>query len=292
MKAPRPFARVPSAVARRVNITFEKYRLGNGLTVILHRDHSLPLVAVNLWYRVGSKDEKPGRTGFAHLFEHLMFTGSKHVPGNAIDLIMESAGGSNNADTENDRTSYYDIAPAALLETLLWIEADRLTTLDEVTTRKQLDLQRDVVRNERRQQYENRPYGRAHLVIPEEMYPKSHPYHWPVIGSHRDLEAATVADVQAFFRRYYVPGNASLVVAGDFHAARARKWIERYFGWIPRAPEPEHGAAPPAALARAKVRVLRDRVQLPRVATRRAASNPVSPRPETSACISLGSAEA
>jgi zinc protease len=252
-------------VARRVNISFSKYQLSNGLTVILHEDHSLPIVAVNLWYRVGSKDEKPGRTGFAHLFEHLMFTGSKHVPGNAIDLIMESAGGSNNADTENDRTSYYDIAPSQLLETLLWIEADRLTTLDDVTTRKQLDLQRDVVRNERRQQYENRPYGRAHLVIPEEMYPASHPYHWPVIGSHRDLEAATVADVQAFFRRYYVPANASLVVAGDFRPAQARKWIDRYFGWIPRAPEPEHGAARPATLARSKVRVLRDRVQLPRV---------------------------
>jgi zinc protease len=252
-------------VARRVNISYQKYRLSNGLTVILHEDHSLPLVAVNLWYRVGSKDEKPGRTGFAHLFEHLMFTGSKHVPGNAIDVIMESAGGSNNADTENDRTSYYDIAPAALLEALLWIEADRLTSLDEVMTRKQLDLQRDVVRNERRQSYENRPYGRAHLVIPEEMYPKSHPYHWPVIGSHRDLEAATVADVQAFFRRYYVPSNASLVVAGDFRPARARQWIDQYFGWIPRAPEPEHGHAPPVALARPKVRTFRDRVQLPRV---------------------------
>jgi zinc protease len=252
-------------VARRVNISYRKYRLPNGLTVILHEDHSLPIVAVNLWYRVGSKDEKPGRTGFAHLFEHLMFTGSKNVPGNAIDVIMESAGGSNNADTENDRTSYYDIAPAALLETLLWIEADRLTTLDEVTTRKQLDLQRDVVRNERRQSYENRPYGRAHLVIPEEMYPKTHPYHWPVIGSHRDLEAATVADVQAFFRRYYVPANASLVVAGDFKPARARQWIEKYFGWIPKAPEPEHGHAEPVALRRPKVRTLRDRVQLPRV---------------------------
>jgi zinc protease len=256
---------IPPATAQELKLPFVKYQLPNGLVVILHENHSLPLVAVNLWYRVGSKDESPGRTGFAHLFEHLMFTGSKDVPGNLIDLIMESAGASNNASTENDRTNYYEIGPPSLLETLLWIEADRLATLDDATTTKQLDLQRDVVRNERRQSYENRPYGRAGLLIPEAMYPPSHPYHWPVIGSHRDLEAATLGDVQGFFRRFYVPNNAALVIAGDFKPAEARRWVERYFAWIPRAAEPTHAAATAVAFAKPKAVSLKDRVQLPRV---------------------------
>jgi zinc protease len=256
---------VPPAAAKDVAIPFVKYQLPNGLTVILHEDHSFPTVAVNLWYRVGSKDESPGRTGFAHLFEHLMFTGSKHVPGNMIDLLMEGAGGWNNASTAPDRTNYFDVGPSNLLESLLWIEADRLATLDDATTDKELGLQRDVVRNERRQSYENRPYGRAHLVIPDEMYPASHPYHWPVIGSHRDLEAASIADVQSFFRRFYVPSNASLVVAGDFAPAQARQWIERYFGWIPTAPAPTHAAAAPITLPQPKARTITDRVQLPQI---------------------------
>ncbi|HEY3357426.1 MAG TPA: pitrilysin family protein [Polyangia bacterium] len=256
---------VANPAAAQVRLPYTKYQLPNGLTVILHEDHALPIVAVNLLYRVGSKDEQPGRTGFAHLFEHLMFMGSKHVPGNAIDMIMEAAGGWNNASTGEDNTTYIDVGPQNLLETLLWIEADRLATLDAVTTLKQLDLQRDVVRNERRQSYENRPYGRAALLIPRLMFPKGHPYHWPVIGSHEDLEAATVGDVQGFFRRFYVPGNAQLVVAGDIKPAQVKQWVERYFGWLPRAEEPAHAQPQPVALAKPVTRAIKDRVQLPRL---------------------------
>ncbi|HZY06872.1 MAG TPA: pitrilysin family protein, partial [Ilumatobacteraceae bacterium] len=173
--------------------------LENGLPVILHVDRSSPLVAVDVWYHVGSKDESPGRTGFAHLFEHLMFMGSRNAPYPAFDSIMESWGGHNNGTTSNDRTNYYEIGPRNLLETFLWLEADRLATLPDVITDEELERQRKVVQNERRQSYENRPYGRAELVIPESMYPADHPYHWPTIGSHEDLDAATVADVRAFF---------------------------------------------------------------------------------------------
>ena len=179
--------------------------------MILHVDRSSPLVAVDLWYHVGSKDESPGRTGFAHLFEHLMFMGSRNAPYPAFDAIMESWGGHNNGTTSNDRTNYYEIGPRNLLETFLWLEADRLATLPDVITDEELERQRKVVQNERRQSYENRPYGRAELAIPEAMYPPDHPYHWPTIGSHEDLEAATVADVRAFFERFYRPSNASLV---------------------------------------------------------------------------------
>jgi zinc protease len=259
------FAVAGPAAAQQVSLPFTKYQLPNGLTVILHEDHALPIVAVSLLYRVGSKEEQPGRTGFAHLFEHLMFTGSKNVPGNAIDMIMEAAGGWNNASTGEDYTSYIDVAPANLLETLLWIEADRLATLDAVTTNQQLDLQRDVVRNERRQSYENRPYGRAALAIPGLMYPPDHPYHWPVIGSHEDLEAATVRDVQGFFRRFYVPSNAQLVVAGDVKPAQVKKWVARYFGWLPPAEQPAHAQPRPVGLARPVTKTLKDRVQLPRL---------------------------
>src|SRR5215831_13029668 len=214
-----------------VKIDFEKLVLPNGLTVILHVDRSSPLVAVNLWYHVGSKDEAPGRTGFAHLFEHLMFMGSRHAPYPAFDAIMESWGGHNNGTTSNDRTNYYEIGPRNLLETFLWLEADRLATLPDVITEEELGRQRKVVQNERRQSYENRPYGRAELLIPETMYPPAHPYAWPTIGSHEDLEAASVDDVREFFARFYLPSNATLAIAGDFDPAEARALAERYFGW-------------------------------------------------------------
>ena len=211
-------------------IAFEKFVLPNGLTVIFHEDRSSPLVAVNLWYHVGSKDEEPGRTGFAHLFEHLMFMGSKNAPYPSFDSIMESWGGHNNGTTSNDRTNYYEIGPTNLLETCLWLEADRLATLADVITEEELERQLKVVQNERRQSYENRPYGQSELVIPDAMYTPDHPYHWPTIGSHADLEAAGVADVRAFFERYYLPSNASLVVAGDFEflgRARAGRNVRR-----------------------------------------------------------------
>ena len=249
-----------------LTIAFDTFVLANGLPVILHVDRSSPLVAVDVWYHVGSKDESPGRTGFAHLFEHLMFMGSRNAPYPAFDSIMESWGGHNNGTTSNDRTNYYEIGPRNLLETFLWLEADRLATLSEVITDEELERQRKVVQNERRQSYENRPYGRAELAIPEAMYPPEHPYHWPTIGSHADIEAATVADVRAFFERFYRPSNASLVVAGDFDPAEARTLVEKYFAWQPRLPPP--GRAPLPAeprLARDIEIALTDRVQLPRL---------------------------
>src|SRR5262245_59808648 len=248
-----------------VKIDFEKLVLPNGLTVILHVDRSSPLVAVNLWYHVGSKDESPGRTGFAHLFEHLMFMGSKNAPYPSFDAIMESWGGHNNGTTSNDRTNYYEIGPRNLLETFLWLEADRLATLPDVITDEELERQRKVVQNERRQSYENRPYGRGELAIPEAMYAPDHPYHWPTIGSHEDLEAATVADVRAFFERFYRPSNASLVIAGDFDPAEARALLEKYFAWQPKLPAPARPNPEQPRLARDIQIALTDRVQLPRL---------------------------
>jgi len=246
-------------------IPFEKFVLPNGLTVIFHEDRSSPLVAVNLWYHVGSKDEEPGRTGFAHLFEHLMFMGSKNAPYPSFDSIMESWGGHNNGTTSNDRTNYYEIGPTNLLETCLWLEADRLATLADVITEEELERQRKVVQNERRQSYENRPYGQSELVIPDAMYTADHPYHWPTIGSHADLEAAGVADVRAFFERYYLPSNASLVVAGDFDFVAGRALVEKYFGWIAKRPAPARRTPPPTVLDGNREITLTDRVQLPRL---------------------------
>jgi predicted Zn-dependent peptidase len=179
---------------------------------------------------------------------------------------MEAWGGHNNGTTSNDRTNYYEIGPRNLLETFLWLEADRLATLPDVITEEELERQRKVVQNERRQSYENRPYGRAELAIPDAMYPADHPYHWPTIGSHEDLEAATVADVRAFFERFYRPSNASLVIAGDFDPADARRLVERYFGWQPRLPVPERAPAPPAPRLTHDIAISQtDRVQLPRI---------------------------
>jgi predicted Zn-dependent peptidase len=248
-----------------MKIEFETFVLPNGLTVILHVDRGSPLVAVNLWYHVGSKDEAPGRTGFAHLFEHLMFMGSQHAPYPSFDAIMESWGGHNNGTTSNDRTNYYEIGPRNLLETFLWLEADRLATLAEVITEEELEKQRKVVLNERRQSYENRPYGRTELRIPEIMYAPEHPYHWPTIGSQADLEAASVDDVRHFFERFYRPSNASLTIAGDFEPAEARRLVEKYFGWQAKREAPRPPTPPPAALDGDKAETLTDRVQLPRL---------------------------
>jgi len=247
------------------SIPFQKFILDNGLRVILHPDRSSPLVAVDLWYHVGSKDEQAGRTGFAHLFEHLMFMGSQNAPYPSFDAIMENWGGHNNGTTSNDRTNYYEIGPANLLETFLWLEADRLATLPNVITDDELEGQRKVVQNERRQSYENRPYGRAELLVPETMYPPSHPYHWPVIGSHADLEAATVADVRDFFDRFYRPSNASLVIAGDFEPGEARRLVDRYFAWMPYREPPSPRSVAPAVLTATHRMSVTDRVQLPRL---------------------------
>jgi len=254
-----------AAPAPQIDIPFERYVLDNGMRVILHVDRSSPLVAVNVRYHVGSKDERPGRTGFAHLFEHLMFMGSKDAPYPSFDAIMEAWGGHNNGTTNNDRTNYYEVGPANLLETFLWLEADRLATLPEVITAEELGKQRRVVQNERRQSYENRPYGKAQLLLPEALYPDQHPYRWPTIGSHEDLEAAKVEDVRDFFQRFYVPSNASIVIAGDFDPAVARKLVDRYFGWQPRRPVPPKGKAAPPVLAVDKALEAQDQVALPRL---------------------------
>jgi len=246
-------------------LSIETFTLGNGMTVILHPDRRLPQVAVNTWFGVGSKDEAPGRTGFAHLFEHLMFMGTERVPGSGFDVLMESGGGANNASTSEDRTNYWSYGPSQLLPTLLWLEADRYEALAKAMTKEKVDLQRDVVRNERRQSYENRPYGLAELAVPEAMYPAAHPYHHPVIGSHADLEAASLDDVKGFFESWYVPANASLVVAGDFDPAVVRPMIEGWFGALPAKAVPPPPAPVPARLEREVRRVLVDQVELPRL---------------------------
>jgi predicted Zn-dependent peptidase len=225
-----------SGTAFSLDLPYEQTKLPNGLTVIVHEDHLLPQVATNIVYRVGSKDEQVGRTGFAHLFEHLMFMGTKRAPLKAFDEWMESAGGTNNAWTSTDLTDYHEAGPSTLLPLFLWLEADRLAELGHEIDQPKLDLQRDVVRNERRQSIENRPYGKVELRMPELMYPTAHPYHHPVIGSHADLEAASVKDVRSFFEDHYVPGNASLVVAGDVRSLDVKDIAQRYFGFVPAAP--------------------------------------------------------
>ncbi|MBX3359348.1 MAG: insulinase family protein [Phycisphaeraceae bacterium] len=254
-----------AALAPAQHIKYEKYTLPNGLTVILHEDHSLPVASVNLWYRVGAKEEPPGRSGFAHLYEHLMFMGTRRVPGSDFDIVMESGGGSNNASTSLDRTNYYSSGPSSLLPTLLWLDADRLEDLGKTMDQAKLDKQRDVVRNEIRQQVENTPYGKAGEFIYRLLYPQGHPYHNAVYGTHEDLEAATVADVQDFFATYYVPRNASLVVAGDFDSAAIKPLIHDLFATIPAGQEPPQRTAPPATLAGVARTTMLDKCQQPKI---------------------------
>ena len=219
-------------------IKFEKYTLPNGLEVILHEDHSTPIVAVDTWYHVGSGDEQVGRTGFAHLFEHIMFMGSQHVPVGAFDQMLEAAGADNNGSTTEDRTNYYETLPSNALPLALWLDSDRMGFLLPTMDLAKVNLQRDVVKNERRQRVDNQPYGRADEVILAALYPKSHPYSWPVIGSMTDLSAASLTDVQNFFKTYYAPNNAVLAIAGDFDPTRTMALVQQYFGDIPRVPQP------------------------------------------------------
>ena len=227
------------------DVKVDKYQLANGMTVILHEDHSLPVATVNIWYHVGSKDEPEHRSGFAHLFEHLMFMGTDRVPTGQYDKIMEGGGGSNNASTAEDRTNYFDVGPANLLPTLLWLEADRLEDLGRTMTQKKLDLQRDVVKNERRQTTENTPYGKAYEALNGILFPAGHPYHTSVIGSMTDLDNAAVQDVQAFFASFYVPNNASMVVAGDFNPNEIKPLIAKLFGTLPRQNDVTRKSVPP-----------------------------------------------
>ncbi|HEX8290025.1 MAG TPA: pitrilysin family protein [Pyrinomonadaceae bacterium] len=224
-------------------IKYTEYKLKNGLRVIMHEDHSTPIVAVNVWYHVGSKNEETGRTGFAHLFEHMMFQGSKNYNADYFTPLQE-AGANLNGTTNSDRTNYYEIVPSNFLELALFMEADRMGGLLDAMTQDKLDNQRDVVKNERRQRVDNQPYGTVGERIGEIMYPKGHPYNWSVIGSLSDLSAASMDDVKAFFRQYYVPNNASLVIAGDFDPKQARALVEKHFGPIAKGgdikrPNPE-----------------------------------------------------
>ena len=215
-----------------VSISFEKLTLPNGLDVVVHEDHSLPIAAVNVWYHVGSKDEEAGRTGFAHLFEHVMFEGSKHHNRSYFDPLQK-VGADLNGSTTPDRTNYWETVPSNYLELALWLESDRMGFLLEALDQKRFDVQRDVVKNERRQSYENRPYGMAHMLLQPAVFPAPHPYSWTTIGDPEDLNAATVDDVKAFFRRFYTPSNASIAIAGDVDTDEVRRLVERYFGDLP-----------------------------------------------------------
>jgi len=238
--------------------------LPNGLVLIIHEDRTVPAVTVNVWYHVGSGDEKVGRTGFAHLFEHLMFMGSKNAPYPQFDLLLEAAGANNNGSTTGDRTNYYESGPANALPLMLWLEADRLGWMLETMDAPKVDLQRDVVKNERRQSYENRPYGLVAENLAPALYPPGHPYSWTTIGSMADLSAASLDDVKEFFRTYYAPNNASIVVAGAVNADSVRHLARLMFGEIPRGPTITRPAPAPFTV-RDTVIVLEDRVQLPRL---------------------------
>jgi predicted Zn-dependent peptidase len=251
-----------------IEIPFDDYRLANGLRVVLAPDQRAPVVAVNLWYRVGSRNEREGRTGFAHLFEHMMFQGSSHVPDTAHFAFIEKAGGTLNGSTWLDRTNYFETLPSHQLELALWLEADRLGWLLPALTQEKLDNQRDVVKNERRWRVDNQPYGDWDERLQALMYPPEHPYHHSVIGSMAHLDAASLEDVEAFFRTYYAPNNAVLTVCGDFEDAHARAAIERYFGEIapgpPVPPIPGRLELPPIVGREQRVTVEQD-ISLPRV---------------------------
>ncbi|MGH7295965.1 MAG: M16 family metallopeptidase [Polyangiaceae bacterium] len=257
------------AGAQDVRIPFTKTSLPNGMVVVFAEDHAVPQVDVSTVYAVGSRMERPGRTGFSHLFEHLMFMGTRRAPTGAFDAWMEQAGGRNNASTREDSTEFYDLAPPTALPLLLWLEADRMRDLGRDIDAQKLALQRDVVLNERRQSIENRPYGVEELVLPTLLWPEGHPYHHPVIGSPDDLRAATVADVKHFFDTWYDPSNATLVVAGDFDAGRARDLVDRWLATIPsrgkpaEIPRPEPWTA--TSLAGIVRRTVADDVELAKV---------------------------
>ncbi len=247
-------------------VRFTDERLANGLRVIVSEDHLAPVVAVNIWYNVGSKHEVPGKTGFAHLFEHVMFQGSGHVAKAEHMALVQAAGGTMNGTTWLDRTNYFETVPSHQLELALWLEADRMATLLDALNQENLDNQRDVVKNEKRSSYDNRPYGDWFQRLQGHLFPVEHPYHHPTIGSMADLDAASLEDVASFFRTYYAPNNAVLAIVGDVHPSQARTWVERYFGSIPANPAIPALAdmSLPATLGAESREVVEDRVPLPR----------------------------
>jgi predicted Zn-dependent peptidase len=268
-KPPVPPAAVAasSGSAAMPKLEFEKYVLENGLEVILHEDHRTPVVAVNVWYHVGSKDEAPGKNGFAHLFEHVMFQGSRHVAEDTFFKYLERAGASErNGTTSTDRTNYFETVPQNELSLALWLESDRMAFLLDHAGEETFKSQREVVKNERRQNYENAPYGLVTQFIFGALFPKTHPYNRLTIGTPEDLDAATLPDVQAFFRRYYVPNNATLVLAGDFEKAKAKELVAQYFGPIVKGKAPEGKNEPmPVTLDQETTLQVEASVALPRI---------------------------
>jgi zinc protease len=246
-----------------MDIPYIKRTLDNGLDVIVHEHHQLPMVAVNVWYHVGSKNERRGRTGFAHLFEHLMFEGSQHYDRGYFQPLQQ-AGGLLNGSTNPDRTNYWEVVPTGALDLAMWMESDRMGYLLPALTKEKFENQRDVVLNERRQNYENRPYGLAGLAISEAMFAPDHPYNWLTIGSAEDIRAMQLDEVREFFATYYHPANASLSLAGDIEADAAFELAEKYFGEIPAGTVPAPVAVE-AGLDRGSRLLLEDRIELPRL---------------------------
>ena len=254
------------ALADEPKIAYQKFELANGLKVYVIEDHRQPVVHEILWFKVGSKDEVSKRTGFAHLFEHLMFKGSTHLPDGLLDRLLEAAGGSSNAFTSSDMTVYTNYAGSNFLEQMLWIEADRCIGLLDTFDQPKLDNQRDVVLNERRQSYENQPYGMSSLIIGEALWPADHGYHWSTIGYVSDLKAAAKDDVAAFFKKYYVMNNATMVIAGDVKFDEVKRIVEKYFSFIPKGAEPARPQyKTPAPITKEIVINTTDDVQVPRV---------------------------
>jgi zinc protease len=256
---------VPALLMAQSDVKFEQYQLDNGLTVILHEDHSAPVAALMMMYHVGSKNEVPGRTGFAHLFEHMMFQGSEHVKKEEHFRLLQQVGANVNGSTTEDRTNYFEVMPSNGLELAIYLESDRMGFLLPAMDQTKLDNQRDVVKNERRQSVDNVPYGQAYEAIAKALYPETHPYSWPVIGSMADLSAASLDDVKSFFAKYYAPNNACIVIGGDINPQQVKGWVEKYFGPMPRGAAIERPAVQPVKLAADKRLVLEDRVQLPRL---------------------------
>ncbi len=246
-----------------MNISFTKQTLANGLDVLIHEDHACPIVAVNLWYHVGSKNERPGHTGFAHLFEHLMFEGSEHHD-HGFFQPLQGAGATLNGSTNADRTNYWEVVPSGALELALWMESDRMGYLLPALTEAKFSNQRDVVLNERRQNYENRPYGLALMALLAALYPPDHPYHWTTIGEIADLQAVGLDEVHAFFRRYYHPGNASIALAGDIDTGEALALVDQYFGEIDAGERIEPVRASASLAGQVRIH-FEDRVELPRL---------------------------
>ena len=248
-----------------INIPFERMTLPNGLEVVLAPNHSIPQVAVDVWYHVGSKNELTGRTGFAHMFEHVMFTGSGHVPYGMHDRLTEGVGGNNNGSTTNDRTNYYETVPSNYLESALWLESDRMGYLLDKLDDEKFKAQRDIVQNERRQGVDNQPYGRAFELMDFGLYPDTHPYSWPVVGYMTDLQKATVDDVKNFFRLYYAPSNATLAIVGDFDPADAKSFVKKYFSDLKGGAKITRPKISAPVLREEKRLTFEDRVQVPRL---------------------------